>query len=366
MIFATACGPTCGEGFAWVPEFVRILSVAVVAAVVLGLQYFKRNATWWSRGVIVAGILGVAAIGALAAEFDFEIQRALSPATNVADRVAIELERNTAQADQGRRNPLRMPDSEQSIVLAARSSLAGSGDLYERRYQFRREAEGTTISLPLAISGLPADTVLWADRVEVRLVDANERVVFVGVGDELEVRATPGRAPADQTILIRPDIYDLYRDRDLRVEIDYELTLLGPEHVLSLPAAQGEAMLSSDAKCGARLRRNASSIEFRCQTLNRVPSCFVARLEHESSGSRNREFLACRPDYVPSRQGPELFRRYGIDAPFVAGAETAQDPVGAADLDEAVVRFETYEARAHFTRHLIVPELRLMDWALAH
>ena len=364
-IFMVRCGPTCGAGFAWVVGFAVILFAAAAACVVLGLQYFKRNATWWSRGVIAVGVVSVTAIGALAAEFAFEIQRALSPKTNVADRVAIELDRTAAPGERKGRDPSAMPDQEQSIVLAARSSLAGSSSSSERRYQLRQEAEGTTISLPLGISGMPTGMVLWADRVAVRLVDASGRVVFQGAGDELEVRATPGRAQVDQTVLIRPDIYDLYRDRDLRVEIDYELTLLGPEHAIGVPAAQGEAVPSSDTKCGTRLPRNASSIEFRCQTVNRVPSCFTAALEHESSGDRNREFLVCRPDYMPFRQGPELFRRYGIDVPFAAG-EQAEDPVGAADLDEAQVRFETYEARAHFARQLVVPRLKLVDWTLAN
>src|SRR5690606_26970197 len=59
------CGSTtCWTGLAWLADSAGVALAAAVAAVVLALQYFRR-APALSRASIVAGIVGVIAIGQL-------------------------------------------------------------------------------------------------------------------------------------------------------------------------------------------------------------------------------------------------------------------------------------------------------------
>jgi hypothetical protein len=227
--------------------------------------------------------------------------------------------------------------------MAARSRLAGleAGALLEQ--VVTRSIQGTTISVPLRIEGQPAGTVLWADRVEIRLLDAAGRVVFRGRGDELEVRADTTEAA--QTVLIPSYEFDEHGRSELRAEIDFWLTLLEAADAATLPPSDGAGRLASGAQCATTAARSGNAIALTCLGIRR-PACYTAGF----AGSA--DLLVCAPSYWPDAVRGDLFARFGIDIPIEAGTAGAS------------LRLATYEPRDHFYVQVVVPRMRLVDWAV--
>ena len=54
--------------------------------------------------------------------------------------------------------------------------------------------------------------------------------------------------------------------------------------------------------------------------------------------------------------------RFGIGLPFHDISGLAQYPVDGSQLAESQVVLRTYKPLDHFTRRLVIPEIRLKDW----
>jgi hypothetical protein len=227
--------------------------------------------------------------------------------------------------------------------MAARSRLAGAeaGALLDEVVS--RRLHGATISLPLRVAGQPAGSVLWADRVEIRLLDASGRAVYRGKGEELEIRA--GATGIVQTVSIPEYVVDRHRESELRAELDYWLTSLEPRDAATLPAAGGAARLAGGEQCATRPLRRGDAIALTCFGIHGRPACYTAAL---TGGA---DWLVCAPSYSPAAPW-SLLARFGIDVPVAPGTRA----------DNASLRLETFEPRAHFTARLVVPRLRLADW----
>src|SRR5690606_18565410 len=125
----------------------------------------------------------------------------------------IEIDPAAVRAAQPQPEMPPLPSREHLAVLAARDSLAGASSpewehvAREWAAYTGRRAAGETVSFGLAMSGVPQGSVLWADRVDVRLIDAGGRVVFEGTGDELEVHSDGDRVHARQSVLVPTDVY---------------------------------------------------------------------------------------------------------------------------------------------------------------
>ena len=94
------------------------------------------------------------------------------------------------------------------------------------------------------------------------------------------------------------------------------------------------------------------------------PSCATFFLEHVPSGRRNPEIVRCSPDYRPifALSGPDAMRRFGVAVPFRDPAGLGHFPVNGPLLREARVVMRIYRAEDHFTRQVVIPDIRLRDW----
>ena len=103
----------------------------------------------------------------------------------------------------------------------------------------------------------------------------------------------------------------------------------------------------------------------RCLQAGKVPSCGTVFLEHPSSGRRNPPITFCSPDYAPYPRGhaiPDAMGRFGRNLPFRDPTGLAHYPVDGSQLAESQVVLRTYQPLDHFTRRLVIPEIRLKDW----
>ena len=199
-------------------------------------------------------------------------------------------------------------------VLAARGRLAGQeARRRSKAGAFSRSLAGTTISLPLRIDGQRAGTVLWADRVELRLLDAGGRVVYLGEGDELELRA--GTTGVVQGVFIPAYVLSAYAGTELRAELDYWLTSLEENAAATLPAAGGETRLPSGEQCASRPLRAGNAISVSCLT-----DSSAAGVLHGRARRRGADLLVCAPSYWPDALWGNLFARFDVNVAVTGGA----------------------------------------------
>jgi hypothetical protein len=89
-------------------------------------------------------------------------------------------------------------------------------------------------------------------------------------------------------------------------------------------------------------------------------------LEHAATGARNLRAGGCRPDYSPLRARFDqegALNRFVISLPFTDASIRDPSVVKASMAAEATVTARAYDAEDHFLRKVVIPEIRLKDWA---
>ena len=87
-------------------------------------------------------------------------------------------------------------------------------------------------------------------------------------------------------------------------------------------------------------------------------------IEHAPSGLRNPETMACQGQYIPLNVSFErdAYRRAIIGLPFRDTAGLLHMPVDETKIQQSQVVMRFYEPVEHFTRHLVIQDVRLADW----
>lgn len=336
--------PITWSGIGWVGELVRIALVILAVSVILGLQYFRRK-TIQSRFVLVFfGLL------LLFSEFlpwkpAFAIQRKLSSNPLAGVNTLVGFDRG---ADR-----FRLP--------------SGLSAVSEAQY-FRGAAQTENeIFLPLRISGIPVDSVLLTDRVEVRLIRPGGETVYHGTGDTLEIRREGSSrlaAPSYQGVKLPAPVYRSIKDQPLRLELEYSLSLFTLSNSFSIQAIGGNERMPGWGWCQTKMNEGGTVIELRCMQPGKGPTCGTVFLQNSETGQHNPERSVCRADYSPysGRLGEDDMARFGANFPFRDASGLAHFPVDGPQLPQSHVIIRSYEPQDHFVRSLVIPEMKLQDW----
>jgi hypothetical protein len=236
------------------------------------------------------------------------------------------------------------------------------------------------LHVPLRVSDIPADSSVLMDRADIRitgldgttLYEGKSTISFDGRGStfdgRFEVRAgrNDGRVHSvDQRIYLPADVYARLAQRQVRMAIDYSLTLFGPAGTYSLPAmSSARQPLSGLGLCSTGIDAEGDDVMVGCWSTARQPSCVSAYLEQPSTGLKNPESHFCIPDYAPAliaQFWPDPIHRMGGEVRFFDRTGMVRFPVDGAKLATATVNIKTYDARDHFTRHIDTPVIRLAD-----
>ncbi len=180
------------------------------------------------------------------------------------------------------------------------------------------------VYVPLQLSGVPADSILVPDRVKTNLAEPNDRWFAFQDGN------------AYLPLRVRSELYNQIKNQPVRLEVDYSLTLLRLTSSPTLPAVGADQRIPGLGWCGTRA--NATySIELGCLQAGKTPACIVVG-------------YGCNPDYAPylGQFAPDALRRFHMQ------------------LHESPVELKIYEPQEHFKRSLVIPEIRLADWAPAN
>jgi len=320
------------SGIQWMtPAFWSVLATAV-ASVIIPLQYVRR-ATRRSRQIVVGAVFVAPMLSLSTWDSAFSVQRWLSPNAAAAFPIAIAFDRSVVRG-------------------AAEPSISAN-----------------TVLLPLHVSGLPPDSIVMNDRAEARLLDHDGATIFrgrttptLGYGDDFVVRtAEGGDVHLHQRIVLPGDVYARLRQRAVRLEIDYALTLFQLEASAIVGATNGDQRSRTLGWCKTQLDADGDEIELGCVTTREAPACVSITLENPLNRRHNPPTGACDPDYTPypAHFYPDALSRFKFGIPFRDRQRLAQYPVDGSQLGHAILVVKTYRPAAHFTRRLVIPDIRL-------
>ena len=317
-----------------------------VAVVVIPLQYLRR-ATMPSR-LIALGALAVIPFSILipfAAAFSFQQWRA-DPVAAKAVAVAFDPDFGKIALKPGTANP------------------------------------ANSVWVPLRVSGLAPDSIVLKDRADVRIIGHDGAIFFSGLTigdpqttlkagavptgiDDFPVRTiTDGNVETHQLIILPRKIFELVRNQSVRMEVDYALSLLHMEVSDSIAALDDDKQIANFGLCKTKMDDDGDEVSFGCLTTGIPPICATIALENTLSGQRNPSFNPCGRDYLPYKAHfvPNAMEHFGGDLPFRDLQGLAKYPVGSSQIANARITVKTYKLVAHFTRQLVIPEIRLGDW----
>jgi hypothetical protein len=151
----------------------------------------------------------------------------------------------------------------------------------------------------------------------------------------------------------------------VRLEINYPVSLLRLVDTQTIPATGGSQRTAKLGWCGTMLDPSDPQVLFGCIQVGQGPSCASFVLEHRPTGLRNRKEFFCRPNYSPYRYryGPDALDRFTQTLPFGDANGNDSYPVKVQMLGDSQVEARVYEAREHTNRQLLIPQIRLKDWA---
>lgn len=335
-----------GTGLSWMVDATwRTLAIAGTS-IVISLQFFHRK-TAMARCLIGAGGAAIILSTFVPWHAAFALQERLSKEPASANAIAL--------AFNPQLGPFKLP-------AGATASTAA------------------VMHLPLRVTGVPVDAVVFMDRADVRITDIRGKTLYEGRSNlsidgtgsiqdaQLEVRQGENADAAIdvyQNVFIPAPIFAKLRDQSVTIQISYSLTLFSAADSYSLPASGGHENLKGLGSCSTKIDGDGDDVQVRCLSTRRSPSCFTAFLEDVSSGSRNPETYACEPDYAPfsTQLWPDALSRFGGEVPFFDRSGLAHYPVDGSKLADSRLVIKIFEPRDHFTRHLNIPTIRLSDFA---
>lgn len=330
--------PVLNSGVGWIGEVFRFAVVLVAAGIILTLQYFGRK-TITSRGLILVFGFVILFSTFFPWSLAFGIEQHLSSHPSAGDVMNL-----TFDPQAGR---YRSP-----------SGVSEGVD--------RRDNEGTQVALPLRFAGIKGDeTPLTGDRVEVRLI-ANGRVVYHGNSPGVEVDEPDAeQAVKYQEIELPDSIYNANQNRPLAVQLDLSLTMFRLTKSYAIPALNGNERMPGWGWCQTKVNELGTAVEMRCMQAGRGPICGSVFLEDTATGTRDPERSTCFSDYTPFLDRPlgDGFTHFGVNVPFRDPSGLAKYPVDGPQLRQSQVVVRLYEPVDHFTRSLVIPQIRLRDWA---
>jgi hypothetical protein len=203
------------------------------------------------------------------------------------------------------------------------------------------------------------------------------RVRITGDGRTLQLEEEPWNTRREASggasnlvypaIAIPEAIFERIKDRPVRVEVDYWLTLVEVVTSRALPALGGDQQIPNVGRCRTRINDQQTAVEYTCQD---PAVCFHSFLEYMPTGQRNPARFGCGPysslaSIVQNPLFPRRLQKSNVVLPFRDPAGLAHFPVDGSKLREARAVLQLYRAQDHFTRTLTIPEVLLGDWEAA-
>lgn len=325
----------------------RVLIFLVGSVAILMLEYFGRRLRT-ARILLGAGLLVGLSMNAMPWNFAYRLQEAMRP------------------------SPTAIASAEVLFdpALGQYHSLMESIP-HPQNAAFSEDADTTAVYLPLQLQGIPEHSIVQLDHVTgyVELPGEKRPMLLSRPGnpEEIDVGSTASGTRAwYQKISIRPEVYAQTKDADVTLELDVSATLLHLSSEGDLPVADGSKRFASLGWCESRLNEDQTQTEVRCLDAGYGSQCSTFFLENPLTGEHNPAVHGCRDEYLPwlGRYKPlDAITLTAVDLPFRDVSGLLHYPVNASHLSDSVVRIYSYQTSAHFTRKIVLKNIRLRDWS---
>lgn len=330
---------TLNTGIGWIGELIRFAIVLVAAVVILRFQYFFRK-TFLSRALVA--FFGFLVFVSLFLPWKpaFAIEERLSPDPAAARNLAVAF-----NPEVGRYQP---PSGLNN------STYAGEG----------RDAD---VFLPLRVSGMHAGDTLITDHSEVRLFGSGGKLVYHGsiIGIEADKAGLAATGEdRHQKITLPASLYKQLQGQPVQAKLDYSFTLFGLSKSYAIAAIGGDERMPGMGWCQTELNDAGTAVTMKCMAAEKAPTCGGVFLENPSRGTQNPEGFGCFSDYTPYSARPldDAFTRFVVRVSFRDPHGLAKYPVDGPQLPQSRVVIRICEPLAHFTRSVVIPQLKLGDW----
>jgi hypothetical protein len=335
--------PTAFTGVAWIGQCLRMFVVLAGASVATGFLYFRRKTlVAWSMTGIIAIMIMVSEL--LPWRVAFAVQKHFSSNPEAGQAVNLVFDPSIGRAPRAPGAPPR------DWVDLIRSSQGNA-----------------VVLLPVRVSGLPDGSVLRADRAEFRLTASDGRVIRLDSRDDFRLRQEGhgnGEQQIHPEIRMKQEAYDRLKNQTVNLEIEYSLTLFRESGSNALPALGGDAEVPVMGRCTTSMDDEQDDVVVRCKVPGRQGRCVTAVLEHVPSGRRNPQAFSCNADYAPYPLtiDPDMMGGGRVSLPFRDLNGLAHYPVDGSQLPQSQVVLRSYQAVDHFSRRLVIPQIKLSDW----
>ena len=330
------------ETYAWTLLAPKTLLILAGAAVVLSLAYARRQILQ-ARIAFAAGFVLLLAVNFTPVSVVFAATQAAASEPSAADAITIAYD----------------------PALPPFRQTGASVDVFR--------------FLPVRVSGLPADSILRTDWLELRLVAADGRVLYTADKEQLYTggmgkdgnftlsvyHAGPGTGESrtHQVFKIPMAAYLRVKDQPVRVVVDYTMTLFGRQATARVPVLFGRQKIDGIGICASRASTSSENeIEVACYQAPEFSHCLIKTVENTKTGERNPPEDECYPSYQPA-----LLRAARVTEParqamiygYADWMKSKRYPVRMADIATSQFAIAAYASRAHLQRHYETPLLYL-------
>lgn len=338
--------PTNNSGIEWIPNLMRYAIVLLGGAAVLAIAY--RRKTYRGRAVMAAVLLIMLCSQATPWTPVFALEKRLSPQRSAADGIDMAWQ----------------PHATQNDAPITRDYFDAAGIKLESP----NARDEVRLLLPILVTGIPKNSVLKTDLAHTVFSDANGKQLASTDGGSIEIRhegAENGPAAYEQAVKIPASIYQENKDRQLRAEMTYSMTLFKLRASYSMPAIGGDRMMAGWGRCESKINGAETAVEVMCLQMGKGPTCATVFLEDSKDGSRNRPNTACFQNYSPyiDRPIPDAVSRFKLVLPFRDPTGQIHYAVDGSKLDTAQIVIRMYEPADHFTRVVSSPLVAMKDLA---
>lgn len=303
----------------WVNALAQVAWGLAGVAVVLAIQYFRRKTTR-ARWVYGAAALIWLMLQFLPWQPAFAIVTRLSPQPAAANRVRINFDPALGK--------FHGPSP-----VGFRSRGLPTADVH--------------LFVPLSETGVVQGQILVVDQMSSRITRSG--------GTETNLGDNPGsrfiESLGHEVVWVPESIYNRLKDQSVTLEIDYSLTLLQARPGRAIPAAGGGQWIEEVGRCATRTSAGGTQVELGCLSPGNMP-CVTLTLEHSETGHGPIQG-PCPSDYAPyfGRINGDSISRFAREFPSLGS-----------QLKDAQVVITPYRPEVHFTRRVMIPNIRLRDW----
>ena len=340
--------PTNNSGIEWIPNLLRYVIVLVGGAVVMVVGY--RRKTLRGRAIMAAVLLTMLCSQVTPWTPVFALEKRFSPQRGAAEGIVLSWQSHAAQTG--------------NLVTGDRFDFGGM------KLESPNSHDEVRLLFPMLVTGLPTDSVLKTDLAHVVLRDASGKQLSSTDGGSIEIRregAESGPAAYDQATKIPVQIYQENKDRQVRAEMAYSMTLFKLRTSYSMPAVGGDRLMAGWGHCESKINGTGTAVEVMCVQMGKGPTCATVFLEDTRDGSRNRVNTSCFQNYSPyiDRPIPDAVSHFRLVLPFRDPTGQVKYAVDGSRMDGAQIVIRVYEPADHFTRVITSPLVTMKDLAVA-